>query len=85
MASGPVPIRPYMNGETPTTVSSTGTSEPESWRNGDEFTYWWPGLGYAIEAKHLRESSDGIQAELEIVSQVDGTIHWGRLNVLCTA
>jgi hypothetical protein len=57
---------------------------PHVQRAGDEIAFTWPAQSVTLSFAGLRESSEGVHAELSIVSGVLGEIHWSRLNLAST-
>jgi hypothetical protein len=50
-------------------------------RAGDEIAFTWPAQALTLSFTGLRESSEGVHAELSVVSGVLGEIHWSRINL----
>jgi len=80
--------RPAEQRAQPRTVAAAEpAAPPEVTRAGDEFLYAWTCYGVAIGVTQLRETGEGLHAELTVQSSVaDGLpLHWGRLNLASTS
>ncbi len=58
---------------------------PDVRRDGDDFAFTYPTLGLGVGVSALRETGDGVHAEVSVTSGIVGALHWGSLNLASTA